>query len=384
MGRMKKKARVADEDRISKLPDHLIHQIMSSLDILQAVQTCLLSKRWKRVWTTLPYLRVSSRLDHEKQSFYSKFLDRVFYRRPRIIALELCPRNNLLDLRNMKKHAKYAISRKVQRIKFKTHRYCSLSLFKSQSLQQLKLEMKVEYHKMKKSACWSLPNLKTLHLKSYTRNHNTIRKFPESWLMCLPALTTLGLDHLVLPESLCLPSLTKLCLESCTLSEKVWDFPALITLELLDVVFPDNVSDYFLALTSLRNLTIDYRLQSIGCCVISCYELVTLTIKVSKYNADLTTGKIVVLAPKLCNFNAIGFFRIRFEGSELENVYIRYWHFTTNRAQALKEHLILIKVMFSQLGSTKTLTLDLETLKVNLILQYITILVLSTFPVRKS
>lgn len=279
-----------------------------------------------------------------------------------MITLDLWP---LLDLRNMKKYVKYAISRKVQRIKVKTLRCCSLSLFKSDSLKELKLEMKFEYHKMMKSVCWNLPNLTTLQMKSY--HHNTIRKFPKSCLMCLPALTTLGLDHLELPESLCLPSLTRLCLKSCTLPGKVWDFPALLTLELLNVVFPENISDYFLALTSLRELTVDFhQLHSIGCCVISCYNLVTLTIKVSKYNADLTKAKFFVLAPKLCNFNAIGFFRTRFEGSELENVNIRYWPCNIHREQALKEHLNLLKVMFSQLGNTKTLTLDLETLKVNL------------------
>ncbi|KAK1379415.1 hypothetical protein POM88_026159 [Heracleum sosnowskyi] len=363
MGRMRKKGRIADEDRISKLPDDLIHRIMSLMDVGQTVQTCVLSKRWKRVWTTLPYVRINGCSNHKKQSFDSMFLAMVFARRNRrrrLITLELCPRKILLDIRDMKKYVKYAISHKVERIKFKTPRCCSLSLFKSESLKELKLQMKFEYSRMTKSVCWKLPNLTTLHLKT---NHNTIRKFPGSFLMCLPALTTLGLDHLELPGSLCLPSLTKLRLKSSTLPAQVWDFPALLTLELLNVAFPENVSDYFLALSSLRNLTIDFQLQSIGCFVISSYELVTLTIKVSKYNNDLSEGKIVVLAPNLLNFNAIGFFRVRFEGSELENVYIRYWNSTKYRAQALKDRLNLLKVMFSQLGNTKTLTLDSVTLK---------------------
>ncbi|XP_074342519.1 uncharacterized protein LOC141680106 [Apium graveolens] len=366
MGRLKKKARIADDDRISKLPDDLIHRIMSFLDIQQAGQTSVLSKRWKPVWTTLPYLRFNGCLNHKKHTNYCKFLDEVFYGRKHrsgIITLELWARKFRLDLRKMKKYVKYAISRKVERINFKTLRCCSLSLFKSESLKQLKLKMKFEYNKLMKSVCWNLPNLTTLHLKSCQKYSNTIRQFPESCLMCLPALTTLGLDHLELPESLCLPSLTSLRLKSCTLPRKVWDFPALLTLELLDVFFPENISDYFLALTGLRNLTVDFRLRSLGCCVISSYGLLTLTIKVSKYNTDRARGRVVVLAPKLCNFNAIGFFRTRFEGSMLENVYIKYWQYKNYREQELKEHLNLLKVMFAQLGSTKTLTLDLVTLK---------------------
>ncbi|KAJ3687143.1 hypothetical protein LUZ61_016307 [Rhynchospora tenuis] len=43
-------------DRISSLPDCLIHLIMSFLTAQEAVQTCILSKRWKNLWTTLPFL----------------------------------------------------------------------------------------------------------------------------------------------------------------------------------------------------------------------------------------------------------------------------------------------------------------------------------------
>ncbi|KAF3457046.1 hypothetical protein FNV43_RR01703 [Rhamnella rubrinervis] len=38
-----------DEDRISELPDALVHYILSFLFITYIVQMCLLSKRWRRV-----------------------------------------------------------------------------------------------------------------------------------------------------------------------------------------------------------------------------------------------------------------------------------------------------------------------------------------------
>jgi F-box domain len=43
-------------DRISILPDRLLHLIMSFMTTQEAIQTCVLSKRWKNLWTTLPFL----------------------------------------------------------------------------------------------------------------------------------------------------------------------------------------------------------------------------------------------------------------------------------------------------------------------------------------
>ncbi|KAI3903387.1 hypothetical protein MKW98_032041 [Papaver atlanticum] len=43
-------------DRISKLPDNLIHEILSFIDTKYAVQTSVLSKRWKNIWISLPYI----------------------------------------------------------------------------------------------------------------------------------------------------------------------------------------------------------------------------------------------------------------------------------------------------------------------------------------
>ncbi|KAI3906843.1 hypothetical protein MKW92_026326 [Papaver armeniacum] len=45
-----------DEDNISNLPDFLIHHILSFVKVKQAVQTCILSKRWRYIWTSLPFL----------------------------------------------------------------------------------------------------------------------------------------------------------------------------------------------------------------------------------------------------------------------------------------------------------------------------------------
>ena len=43
-------------DRISELPDHLQQHIPSYLSINEVVQSSILSKRWKHVWTAVPVL----------------------------------------------------------------------------------------------------------------------------------------------------------------------------------------------------------------------------------------------------------------------------------------------------------------------------------------
>ncbi|XP_065858730.1 F-box/LRR-repeat protein 25-like [Euphorbia lathyris] len=46
-----------EEDRISALPDFLIHHILSFLPATDLVQTLILSKRWKYQWTHVPVLK---------------------------------------------------------------------------------------------------------------------------------------------------------------------------------------------------------------------------------------------------------------------------------------------------------------------------------------
>ncbi|KAI3858360.1 hypothetical protein MKX03_024684 [Papaver bracteatum] len=45
-----------EKDRISNLPDSIIEHILSSIDMKFAVQTCVLSTRWRYTWTSLPAL----------------------------------------------------------------------------------------------------------------------------------------------------------------------------------------------------------------------------------------------------------------------------------------------------------------------------------------
>ncbi|XP_026398336.1 F-box protein At4g09920-like [Papaver somniferum] len=48
------------EDRISGLPDEILHYILSFLEFKFVVRTCVLSKRWNYIWTSNPILKFPS------------------------------------------------------------------------------------------------------------------------------------------------------------------------------------------------------------------------------------------------------------------------------------------------------------------------------------
>ena len=47
---------VPDADRLSVLPDALLHHIMSFLKAWEVVRTCVLSRRWRHLWASVPCL----------------------------------------------------------------------------------------------------------------------------------------------------------------------------------------------------------------------------------------------------------------------------------------------------------------------------------------
>ncbi|OVA14426.1 F-box domain [Macleaya cordata] len=69
-----------NEDRISNLPEVLIHHILSFIDMKYAVQTSVLSRRWRYIWASLPTLILRSylfRLPHWSNTHVEGFVDFV-------------------------------------------------------------------------------------------------------------------------------------------------------------------------------------------------------------------------------------------------------------------------------------------------------------------
>ena len=49
----------AEIDRLSNLPDELIHKILSFVGIKRAIGLSDISSRWRYIWTSMPYLDFS-------------------------------------------------------------------------------------------------------------------------------------------------------------------------------------------------------------------------------------------------------------------------------------------------------------------------------------
>ncbi|KAK7246043.1 hypothetical protein RIF29_40900 [Crotalaria pallida] len=71
-------------DRISILPEDILHNIMSRLDHEEAVRTAVLSKSWRQTFSTFPYLVLNENHDafiHSKQTnFFYNFVDNSLLR----------------------------------------------------------------------------------------------------------------------------------------------------------------------------------------------------------------------------------------------------------------------------------------------------------------
>ncbi|GJR77099.1 F-box domain containing protein [Tanacetum coccineum] len=132
-------------DRLSNLPDDLIHKILSLVGTKLAVQTSALSPRWRYLWTTLPCLNFS------RENF--KTLPKFF----NFVTHVLSCRDNQIDISSAKlsfrgkasqefvtKILNYAFSHNVKQLTIsglpdKSEIEFPLSLFSSQSLEHLTL-----------------------------------------------------------------------------------------------------------------------------------------------------------------------------------------------------------------------------------------------------
>ncbi|VAH86464.1 unnamed protein product [Triticum turgidum subsp. durum] len=63
----------ADNDRLSALPNDLLHEILSRLNALETVGTCVLSARWRHLWRAAPCLDIDEREFTAKQPFFVNF-----------------------------------------------------------------------------------------------------------------------------------------------------------------------------------------------------------------------------------------------------------------------------------------------------------------------
>ncbi|XP_076911981.1 putative F-box protein At1g32020 [Bidens hawaiensis] len=186
------------DDRLSSLPDDLIHKIQSFLKITDAIGNSVLSPRWRYIWTSMPYITFSTE-DFTTLREFSKLVTHVLSRR-----------NNLTEVHKVKlsfrgkasqvfvkRIMNYAISHNVQQLNVvclhEKDIELPLYLFSSQTLKHLSLTMQsgkphmhiVCSHCITPTSTWELPALTTLVLHSVTLCDNKADKCIDIFLECV-------------------------------------------------------------------------------------------------------------------------------------------------------------------------------------------------------
>ncbi|XP_035838661.1 F-box/LRR-repeat protein 25 isoform X2 [Helianthus annuus] len=196
-----------EDDRLSSLPDDLIHKILSFIGTEHAIQTSVLSSRWRFIWTSMPYLNLSHD-DFFRLPTFSKFFTRV-----------LSDRNNQSDMTSVKLsvhgHGTYLVVKQIMASRSLKHLSLTTEDFSSNGYRR-----KFSFtYVFKATSTWDLPALTTLYIHDVylCYDENTDELFIDLFSKCanlknltLKGCYTKGFTGL----SICLPLLTELTLET--------------------------------------------------------------------------------------------------------------------------------------------------------------------------
>ncbi|XP_076932106.1 F-box protein At5g03100-like [Bidens hawaiensis] len=141
-----------DDDRLSRLPDGLIHHIFSFMDTRYAIQSSVLSRNWRDTWKSQPQLstEIIRSPNRASGSKFPDFVHKFLSRRDAVAELStIAFQSNFIGLPLLREIIVYAMSHKTRMLKIefsgdmKTRRAeLDASLFRSQHLEQLFLSIK--------------------------------------------------------------------------------------------------------------------------------------------------------------------------------------------------------------------------------------------------
>nr|GEY01403.1 hypothetical protein [Tanacetum cinerariifolium] len=218
---------VVNDDRFSGLPDELIHQIISCFDTKFAVQTSLLSSRWKPIWKSMPWLDFSSR-EFDTLHKFSKFVTHVLSHRNHqveVVSVKLYF-HGAASQAFVRKIANYAFSHNVQELTVsscpkKNHEFPPC-FFSSQTLKQLSISFHMSAPCVTPKTPWDFPALTTLDLFDTMLCDDNRESF-EPFSKCVN-LTNLILRRVTVHAKvfdIITPRVTKLTLIDCRNSQIV-------------------------------------------------------------------------------------------------------------------------------------------------------------------
>lgn len=169
----------AGVDRLSELPDNVIHYILSLVSTVDVVRMSILSKRWQRMWYSLPVLCFSDSDDFGKSKSQKlcKFVGKCFTLR----------KNDLLNVTDT------TITKVMLSTTYSWSRTCSwLRLVAKSNVKELDLDLPwLRKHRFP---------VELLCSKSLTHLRLSCVSFPNLHSASLPSLISLSLESLLLDD----------------------------------------------------------------------------------------------------------------------------------------------------------------------------------------
>ncbi|MFS8030197.1 putative F-box domain, leucine-rich repeat domain superfamily, F-box-like domain superfamily [Helianthus anomalus] len=158
-------------DRLSSLPDDLIHKILSFVTIKRAVETSVLSPRWRYIWTSMPYLNFSTKDFYTLRKF-STFVEHVLSGRNNQIKVSSVDLTFIGRVRRkfVTRIMKYAFSHNVQQLNITCLSATMLdtTCFHFQSLKHFTLTGSSHKLTIRSPTAWKMKALATLNLYCVT------------------------------------------------------------------------------------------------------------------------------------------------------------------------------------------------------------------------
>ncbi|KAG2556505.1 F-box/LRR-repeat protein At4g14103-like isoform X3 [Panicum virgatum] len=112
-------------DRIGALPDEILHRVLSFLPAQQAVQTCVLARRWLDLWKSATGLRIVGADGKEPAPFgeVREFVDSLLLLRGRspLETFEIRVAGDVVDVRHLRLWVRYGTMCNAQVLRLKVH-----------------------------------------------------------------------------------------------------------------------------------------------------------------------------------------------------------------------------------------------------------------------
>ncbi|CAO2148210.1 unnamed protein product [Urochloa humidicola] len=120
-------------DRIGALPDEILHRVLSFLPVQQAVQTCVLARRWLNLWKHAPGLRIVGPDGKAPVPFEEvrEFVDILLLLRggSPLVRFELRVAGAAVDVRRLRIWVRYALENGVQELRLNIDRRIPTSVW---------------------------------------------------------------------------------------------------------------------------------------------------------------------------------------------------------------------------------------------------------------